>query len=312
MRPTISVALPVYNGTQYVESAVRSLLLQNEDLEIVISDDASSDGTIELVRSIGAPNIKLISNDTNGGIFVNLNRAVRVCSGEYIQLFCQDDLAHCGFIASQLQALTLNERAGLVYASCNIIDAKGARIAICDDDGTPLEIDLPTYLEISSRHGALPASLSSVMVHRQVFDEVGLFDERFFVAGDLEFYNRVAERFEVVRNRNILHDVRAHNRSATANPLTPLRYMREEIEILPFYRRHLGEEKYREVMAWRARHRGADHAKFILRCVFERKIGRAVEACRLLSQIHNLPLCIWCAAEQKVREYTSRGKPRLA
>ncbi len=310
MPPTVSVALPVYDGAQYIASAVRSLLLQDEDLEIVISDDASTDDTIDIVRSIGASNIKLISNGLNGGIFVNLNRALRACSGQYIQLFCQDDLAHAGFIASQLEALARNDKAGLVYASCNIIDANGMRIAICDDEGTPLDIDFATYLAISSRYGGLPASLSSVMVHRHVFDEVGIFDERFFVAGDLEFYNRVAERFELVRNRTILHDVRTHSGAATSNPRTPLLYMREEIEILPFYRQHLGEKMYREVIAWRARHRGADHAKFILRRMFEGNIGRAIEACRLLSQIHNLPLCIWYAAGQKVGEYTRRGKPR--
>ena len=216
MPPTVSVALPVYNGAQYIESAVRSLLLQNEDLEIVISDDASTDGTINIVRSIGARNIKLISNGRNGGIFVNFNRALRACSGQYIQLFCQDDLAHAGFIVSQLEALARNEKAGLVYASCDIIDANGIRIAICDDEGTPLDIDFATYLEISSRHGTLPASVSSVMVRRHVFDEVGIFDERFFVAGDLEFYNRVAEHFGLARNRTILLDVRAHGGSTTS------------------------------------------------------------------------------------------------
>ncbi len=147
------------------------------------------------------------------------------------------------------------------------------------------------------------------MVRRETFDEIGLFNERFFVAGDLEFYNRVAERFHFARNRSILLDVRAHEGSLTSHSLTPLRYMREEIEILPFYRRHLGEEKYREMLAWRARHRGADHAKFILRCAFQGKIGEAVEASRLLSQAHNLPLCVWYALGQKLRQHVARGTP---
>lgn len=310
MPPTVSVALPVYNGAQYLEAAVRSLLLQNEDLEIVISDDASTDSTIDIVRSIGAINIKLISNRTNGGIFINLNRALAACSGRYVQLFCQDDLAHPGFIVSQLEALGRNEKAGLAYGSCNIIDASGTRIATCNDEGTPLDIDFATYLAISSRHGALPASLSSVMVRRHVFDKVGFFDERFSVAGDLEFYNRVAERFAVVRNRAVLHDVRAHADSATSNYLSPLRYMREEIEILPYYRRHLGEEEYRQAIAWRARHRGADHAKFILRCASEGKMGRAIEASRLLAQTHNLPVCMWHAAKQKLGEIIFGATPR--
>lgn len=188
MAPTVSIALPVYNGARYIESAVRSLLRQKEELEIVISDDASSDNTINIVRSIGASNVKLIQNGKNGGQFVNFNRAIRACSGQFVQLFSHDDVARSGFIETQLEAFDRNEDAGLVYASCNIVDQNGRHLGVCDDAGTPLDVDFATYLCISSRHGSLPPSVSTVMVRRQVFDKVGVFDERFFVAGDLEFY----------------------------------------------------------------------------------------------------------------------------
>ena len=136
----------------------------------------------------------------------------------------------------------------MVSASCNIIDETGRFREACDDDGTPELIDFKTYLYISSRYGSLPLSVSCVMVKRSVLDSVGLFDERFYVAGDLEFYNRVAERYFFSRNRSLLIDVRVHRGSVTSNVLSPIRYMQEEIAILPFYKSHLGEGGYREMI----------------------------------------------------------------
>jgi len=92
-----------------------------------------------------------------------------------------------------------------------------------------------------------------------------LFDERYRVAGDIEFYNRVAERFLFARNRKLLLDVRVHGGSVTSSSLAPIRYMQEEIDLLRFYRTHLGELGYREMISRRSRNRGADHAKYIIR-----------------------------------------------
>jgi glycosyltransferase involved in cell wall biosynthesis len=299
-KPLISVVLPVYNGAQYVDSALRSILAQ--DCEIIVSDDCSSDDTIEIVRSIRSSRIQLIANDRNGGIFVNFNRALRAASGTHIQLFSQDDLAHPEFLRSQIEAFASEPAIGLVYASCNIIDETGRFLEPIDDEGTPNVIDLKTYLDISSRHGSLPPSVSCVMVTRKVLDDVGLFDERFAVAGDLEFYNRVAERFLLARNRKLLLDVRVHGGSATSNSGTPIKYMREEIEILPFYRRHLGAQKYRVMIRDRLRSRGATHAKYMIRAGLRGELGRFAEAYGALSRVHNVPLCLTFALIDGLRK----------
>jgi glycosyltransferase involved in cell wall biosynthesis len=288
----ITVVLPVYNGARYIASALRSILAQNDDCEIIVSDDCSSDDTVEIVRSIRSSRIQLIVNDRNGGQFVNFNRALRAASGNHIQLFSHDDLAQPGFLRSQIEVFASEPRIGLVYASCNIIDKADRFLESIDDEGTPNIIDLKTYLAISSRHGSLPPSVSCVMVARKVLDDVGLFDERFTVAGDLEFYNRVAERFLLARNRKLLLDVRVHGGSVTSNSGTPIKYMREEIEILPFYRRHLGARKYKAMIRHRLRSRGADHAKYMIRAGLRGEFGRFAEAYGALSQVHNVPLCL--------------------
>ena len=297
--PQISVVLPVYNGAQYIEVALRSLLAQADEFEIIVSDDCSSDNTTEIVRSLHSSRIKLLINKERGGQFVNFNRALRVAAGQYIQLFSHDDVAHSGFLRSQIDALERHSSVGLMYASCRVIDGQGLMTAINDDSGTPELIDLDCYIEISSRHGSLPPSVSCVMLKKSVLDLIGLFDERFAVAGDLEFYNRVAENFSLARNRRLLLDVRAHRGSVTSSGTTPISFMREEVAVLPFYRRHLGERAYREMIWIRSRGRGADHAKYILRTCLTGEFKRCVTAYRALSQVHNVPLCLAIAVLQK-------------
>jgi glycosyltransferase involved in cell wall biosynthesis len=304
--PVISVVLPVYNGARYIAIALQSLLAQKDveigDLEIIVCDDASRDDTVAIVRSfLQAGNIRLLVSEDNCGQFANFNRGLRLACGEYIQLFSHDDVARPGFLRSQSQILRHWQKVGLVYASCRIIDENGELTNVCDDEGTPARIEFPTYLKISSRHGALPPSISSVMFRRDVLSAVGLFDERFAVAGDLEFYNRVAERFEIARNRKLLLDVRSHRESCTSNITTPLKYMREEIHILPFYRRHLGAAAYEEMIHWRTRYRGADHAKHLLKLVFRGEFTKAREVYRALSQVHNVSQCVGFAFLDKAR-----------
>jgi hypothetical protein len=139
------------------------------------------------------------------------------------------------------------------------------------------------------------------MMKRQVVETVGLFDARFAVAGDLEFYNRVAERYSIGRNRAMLLDVRMHGGSITSSSSAPVKYMSEEVEILPFYRVHLGEAGYKHMIQRRTRGRGATHAKYIVRAFLGGRVKESRAAYKALSKVHNVPLCIFHALVQTAR-----------
>lgn len=296
--PIVSVVLPVFNGADFIELALRSLLNQNVNLEIIISDDNSTDNTIDIVKSIKSEKIITLINERKGGQFVNFNRAISKATGKYIQFFSHDDVAHSGFIQSQLDSFKLDDDIGLVYSSCHIIDQFGKRTATTDDNGTPLLIDFLTYLYISSKHGALPPSISSVMVKRAVLEKIGKFDEKFEVAGDLEFFNRVAVYYKFSRNRTLRLDVRIHSGSVTLNPETQLKYMNEEIMILPFYKLYLSEDKYQDMVSERCKTRGADHAKYLLRRLLKLDFKKFIKGFNLLNKINSVPLCIFYAVRQ--------------
>ncbi|CAN5207346.1 hypothetical protein BH09ACT1_BH09ACT1_02360 [soil metagenome] len=146
---TISVALGTRNGEEYVAEQVRSILDQTRlPTELIVSDDASSDGTIATIRSIfsagGHPNagrvgLTIVENAVALGVTANFAQAVSLCSGELIVLCDQDDV----WDGSKLerQAAVFESRAGvdLVFTDASLIDGTGGSLGLGLFDA--LEVD---------------------------------------------------------------------------------------------------------------------------------------------------------------------------
>jgi len=288
-RPTITVALPIYNGEQYVKGAVASILAQPVDLELIVSDDASRDRSVAIVEAFADPRIRILHNNTNVGIFGNLNRCIEAAHSDLIQVFSQDDMMMPGFLASQAALLAKHPDAGLVYGSPVYIDASGNVIGTNDSDSTPERIERPLYVWISSHYGALPASISSIMVPRRTFETIGLFNPEYPLAGDLEFYNRAAERFVILRNKAVLHAVRSHARMTSALPTSGARYLKEELQLNQWYRRQWNENDWRAVNRFRADMRGRYHLGWIARAALAGRFSAAVHGLREVSEIYPIP-----------------------
>lgn len=92
-RARTSVCMAAYNGSQFIEEQIRSILpeMGDED-ELVIIDDCSTDSTVSVVRSIQDPRIRLINNDRNLGYVKTFERALAESTGDYVFLSDQDDV----------------------------------------------------------------------------------------------------------------------------------------------------------------------------------------------------------------------------
>jgi len=91
----ISVCIATYNGEKYLREQLDSILPQlAESDEVVISDDGSTDGTIDLIRSLNDPRIKIVSNSGRKGYVGNFENALKHTTGDYIFLSDQDDIWH--------------------------------------------------------------------------------------------------------------------------------------------------------------------------------------------------------------------------
>ncbi|MGD8279436.1 MAG: glycosyltransferase family 2 protein, partial [Gemmatimonadota bacterium] len=100
--PLLSVGLPVWNGLPYLEETLRSILNSEfQDYEIIVCDNASTDGTPELLAEYAArePRIRFVRNETNIGAARNYNLTFELARGRYFRWMASDDLHSPGAIA---------------------------------------------------------------------------------------------------------------------------------------------------------------------------------------------------------------------
>ncbi len=91
--PLVSACVPTYNGAEFLAPCIESLLAQSlKDIEIVISDDGSTDETLEIIRSFADPRIRVLPTSTRAGMAGNWNRCIGEARGKYVCLVAQDDL----------------------------------------------------------------------------------------------------------------------------------------------------------------------------------------------------------------------------
>lgn len=128
-RPLVSVCMPVYNGARFLESAIESVLAQTySDFELRVFDDASTDGSWELLQGFRDPRLVLHRNDRNLGPEANWNQALEAARGTYIKLFHQDDLLAPDCLERQVRVLEDHPRVVLAFSRRHIIRPDGRRL----------------------------------------------------------------------------------------------------------------------------------------------------------------------------------------
>ena len=111
-QPTISVMMPCFNNSKFIEQAIRSVLDQDvaADLELVIVDDASTDDSVQLIRSLGEERIRLLPNETNSGISKVRNQLLAAARGDFITSLDGDDYyASNQKLSAELNLLMAND-----------------------------------------------------------------------------------------------------------------------------------------------------------------------------------------------------------
>lgn len=126
--PLVSIGLPVYNGEKYLEKALDSLLAQTfGDFEIIISDNASTDGTPEICKEYEAQDrrIRYHRNEQNLGQTANLNRPIQLARGKYYRMHHDDDLLAPECLEACVNVLEEEPSVVLCHTQTKIIDSQG-------------------------------------------------------------------------------------------------------------------------------------------------------------------------------------------
>jgi hypothetical protein len=221
VNPAVSVLLTAYNHEDFIEQALESVASQTcRDFEFIVSDDCSTDGSADRIRSwfqrTSMP-ATLIFNETNLGITKVRNNALRKASGEYVCSLAADDFYEPNRIAVQLAAFkTAPTSVAVIYSDMKVVNAEGL-VTEQSYLGRSLRPEGRVWEALLTRN-FVPAP--AAMIRRSAIGAVGGYDEQLLVE-DYDMWLRLADRFEfrhvdaIVTNWRLLLTSLSHNATLT-------------------------------------------------------------------------------------------------
>jgi glycosyltransferase involved in cell wall biosynthesis len=135
-KPRVSIGLPVFNGEEYLAETLDSILAQTySDFELIISDNASTDGTQEICRAYAARDrrIRYFRNETNLGAAKNYNRVFELSSGEYFKWAAHDDLYAPEYLERCVEVLDREPSVVICHPETIMIDEHSEYVEDFDD-----------------------------------------------------------------------------------------------------------------------------------------------------------------------------------
>ncbi len=211
--PKVSVMIITYNQEELIAETIDSVLAQNyENIEIIVSDDASTDQTAQIIKQYAdryPEKVIPVLNPNNLGITGNSNAAFFACTGELIAVLGGDDLFLPHKIAEQVK-LFQNPEVVLSYHAVEIFQHQTNEVLFTTN--TTRNEDTNNVYEIVAK-GGIPGA-SSVMVRKSACPIHG-FDPTFPTVSDWIFYIEVAMRGRVAKLDGIYGRYRKHGKGAS-------------------------------------------------------------------------------------------------
>jgi glycosyltransferase involved in cell wall biosynthesis len=184
--PEVSVILPTMDRWSLLTRALGSVLAQEDvDLEVLVIDDGSSDGTPARLGTIGDPRLRILVQESNQGVARARNRGIAEARGEWVAFLDDDDFWAPTCLREHLQSIA-DAGAGWGY---------GAAISVGPDRPSRVMMPAPAdELEEGLLQHNLVGPPSTTTVRRDLLDEVGGFDERLSVIADWDLWVRLSRR----------------------------------------------------------------------------------------------------------------------
>jgi glycosyltransferase involved in cell wall biosynthesis len=215
-RPKVSVYIPTYNYGRFLGEAIQSVLDQTfQDWELIVVDDGSTDNTREVVEAFDDPRIHYVYQENQGNPAAR-NTALRLVRGEYVACLDGDDIWLPEKLAKQVAQLdALPPTVGLVYSDLYVFnDGDGAITGRFLRGRRPPRGRVLAQL-LPERSAFIVDTVA--LIRREVFDEVGLYDESLHTYEDWEMWVRIANSYEVETLDEPLARFRRHASSLSAD-----------------------------------------------------------------------------------------------
>lgn len=213
-KPKVSVIIPVYNGEKYISAAIESVLIQSyKNIEVVVIDDGSTDDTFEKIKPF-LPHIRYIYQE-NSGVSNARNNGILNSKSELVSFLDHDDVWFPDKIKKQVNYLLCHPDEKFVHCGVKYINHEGSDINPAGYWGNlTFTGEVENIEEIIMHFAMLP---SAMMIKKEVFDEVGLFNPEFVNCEGYDLCLRIALKHKLCFINEPLVLYRLHDSNTSSN-----------------------------------------------------------------------------------------------
>jgi glycosyltransferase involved in cell wall biosynthesis len=214
----VSVITPVYNGELYLKEAITSIIKQTyTNIEYIIVNDGSTDGTRMILDQIKDPRVKVFHSNVNMGAAASLNFGIHQSSGEWIAIQDADDISELNRIEEQVNYIKSNPDAVAVSSLIENISGKtrlsDAELKLIQDHPyAPNSLKTREQI-LEFRFYGSPLCHGSVMFSRNVYFEVGGYNFNYRIAYDYELWMKIMLKYPIDKVNKVLYKWRVDPKS---------------------------------------------------------------------------------------------------
>lgn len=220
--PLVSILITSFNRSSFIVAAIDSALNQTYgNIEIIISDNCSTDGTLDLLKRYSHyENVKVFTNDNNIGQFPNRNKAAALATGKYIKYLDSDDLLFPYTVEAMVQAMEAFPEAAI-----------GSTYDINKFDFRPFPFEIKSYfaIRLHFEYGLLFQGPGAMIYRKDIFDEFGGFENIGMISDNL-LTLKIASTYSIVALPRDLYWWRRHPEQAFNNMFN------DEVDQIRLYR----------------------------------------------------------------------------
>ena len=221
----VSVVMSTYNHVDYVGAAIESVLGQShENFEFLITDDGSSDGTVEVIKKYSDPRINYIGSGKNRGACAAINELIKKTKGSYLCIINSDDMwRDKEKLLKQLEILSTGKELGACFGQANFIDEEGNDVV-----GEAVPQGTTFNQDNKSRGGWLNDFFlngnslchPTIMIRRECYEKIGLYNNIYRQLPDFDMWIRLVKNYDIHVSSEKLTDFRILPGRNASSPTT--------------------------------------------------------------------------------------------
>ena len=206
--PLVTVLMTVYNGAEYLNASVQSIINQTfEDFEFLIINDCSTDDSIKIIKSFNDKRITIHNNEKNLGQTKSLNIGLKLVKGKYVARMDADDMAFPLWLEKLLKFFEKHQEYAAIGSQAIVIDSTGKRKKTRTVPGSYHEIFFRIFFDSPMNH-------VSVLLNKELILRNGGYDEEFKITQDYELWSSlIRNNYSITNIPDTLVSYRVHENS---------------------------------------------------------------------------------------------------